>query len=185
MAGLLAGPNKKIQNWQSNWRRIRIKLWLRRRRCDFTHLYMAWISHLWVGHLRIVAQQNRNNCDFQSYCYADNWQSLTNNTKNTIALLNASAAFCRTCKMQLAPQKCWTWALTPKERSALAHCIIDGRRVPVADGAKDLGASITYNGKHKQLLTNNRIAKASSAAMSIARLSTFARAKLLLYRAIV
>ena len=66
---------------------------------------MAWISHLWVGHFRIVAHQDLNNCNFQSYCYADNWQSLTNNAKNTIALLNASAAFCRTCKMQLAPQK--------------------------------------------------------------------------------
>ena len=140
---------------------------------------------LWVGHLRVVARQELNNCSFQSYCYANNLQSVTRNVKDVIALLNASACFCRTCKMQLAPQKCWTWALTPKERIALAHCAIDGRRVPAADGAKGVGASITYNVKHKQTLTNNRIDIVSTAVTIIARLPTFAKAKLLFCRAVV
>ena len=57
--------------------------------------------------------------------------------------------------------------------------------VPVVDGGKDLGASITYNGRHKQTLINARIAKAATAALSLARLPTFAKAKLLLHRAVV
>ena len=50
---------------------------------------MAWVSHSWVGHVRAVAEQKLDNCNFQSFCYADNWHSLTRNARDAIAQLIA------------------------------------------------------------------------------------------------
>lgn len=90
-------------------------------------LSMAWISHLWIGHLRQVAARHLDNRSFQCFCYADNWRAPTHSTSDTAALLTASARFCAQLRMTVAPQKCWIWCMEARHEPKLMHCQIDGR----------------------------------------------------------
>ena len=72
--------------------------------------------------------------------YADNWEVLSGSCREVIALYPVLA----TCRLPIAPKKCWAWALRAADRKVLKQTKFGEEPLPVVLRQKDLGADMAY-----------------------------------------
>ena len=71
--------------------------------------------------------------------YADNWEVLSGSCREVIALYPVLASFLETCRLPIAPRKCWAWAFRAADRKVLKQTKFGEEPLPVVLRQKDLG----------------------------------------------
>ena len=89
--------------------------------------------------------------------YADNWECIAGSLVQLLQALQAAEQFLTLCKLPVAPDKCWFWAIRPKDRKRLRATVFMGANVPVKLSARDLGADVAYSFKAAAQVRNSRV----------------------------
>lgn len=93
------------------------------------------------------------------FSYADNWEVVADQVTSLEAILQALDNMLQVCLLPVAPSKCWTWALSAKDRRILDKCTLASQKVPVKTTGCCLGADMSYSFRVAAATWNQRVAK--------------------------